>query len=368
MKIAMVSPYALNRHGGAQGQAIGLARSLRRLGHEVVVVGPADPDPALGDAIGDHFVVGHPTGVPTNGSVAPVALSPAAPLRAERFIRAGGFDVVHVHEPLAPLIAYGLVLRPPPAPMVATYHRAGISRALAPLRPLASLVGRRMQIRVAVSEAARQTGLQAGGGLFEVLFNGIDVARFESASPVRDPHGRPVVVFVGRHEQRKGLAVLLDAFTMLERPAVLWVIGEGPDTEALRRRAAPSDRVEWLGPLSDEEMAARLAGADVQSTPALYGESFGLVLLEGMAAGCVVVASDIDGYRQAAGGRAELVAPGDAHALAEALRQALTDAAAGTGRSAPEARAAARRHARAWSMDTLAERYADLYRRAITDT
>ena len=76
MKIAMVSPYALNRHGGAQGQAVGLARSLRRLGHEVVVVGPADPDPALGDAIGDHFVVGHPTGVPTNGSVAPVALSP----------------------------------------------------------------------------------------------------------------------------------------------------------------------------------------------------------------------------------------------------------------------------------------------------
>jgi phosphatidylinositol alpha-mannosyltransferase len=368
MKIAMVSPYALNRHGGAQGQAIGLARSLRRLGHEVVIVGPADPDPALGDEIGRHFVVGHPTGVPTNGSVAPVALSPAAPVRAERYIRAGGFDVVHIHEPLAPLIAYGLVLRPPPAPMVGTYHRAGTSRALAPLRPLAALVGRRMQIRVAVSEAARQTGLQAGGGPFEVLFNGIDMARFESAPPVRDPQGRPVVVFVGRHEQRKGLAVLLDAFTMVKRPAVLWVIGEGPDTEALHRRSPPSDRVEWLGPLSDEDMAARLAGADVLSTPALYGESFGLVLLEGMAAGCVVVASDIDGYRQAAGGRAELVAPGNAHALAEALDLALADAEAGTGRSAPAAIEAARQHARAWSMDTLAERYVEVYRRAIAAT
>ena len=141
-------------------------------------------------------------------------------------------------------------------------------------------------------------------------------------------------MFVGRHEQRKGLAVLLDAFTMVERPAVLWVIGEGPD-----RGPAPArttlDRVEWPGPLSDGEMAARLAGADVQSTPALHGESFGLVLLEGMAAGCVVVASDIDGYRQAAGGWAELVVPGDAHALAEALRRALTNASARTGGPLP---------------------------------
>ena len=118
---------------------------------------------------------------------------------------------------------------------------------------------------------------------------------------------------------------------------MLWVIGQGPDTEALRRRSPPSDRIEWLGPLSDEEMAARLAGADVQCAPALYGESFGLVLLEGMAAGCVVVASDIEGYREAAAGRAELVAPGDPGALAQALRQALADVAAGTGRSAPEA-------------------------------
>jgi phosphatidylinositol alpha-mannosyltransferase len=224
-----------------------------------------------------------------------------------------------------------------------------------------------MQIRVAVSEAAQRTGRQAGGGPFEVLFNGIDMARFESAPPVRDPQGRPVIVFVGRHEHRKGLAVLLDAFTMVERPAVLWVIGEGPDTEALRRRTPPSDRVEWLGALSDEEMASRLAGADVQCAPALGGESFGLVLLEGMAAGCVVVASDIDGYRQASGGQAELVPPGDAHALARALRQVLADVATGTGRAAPEARSAAREHARAWSMDTLALRYVELYQRAIAE-
>jgi phosphatidylinositol alpha-mannosyltransferase len=222
-----------------------------------------------------------------------------------------------------------------------------------------------MQIRVAVSEAARQTGLQAGGGEFEVLFNGIDMARFESASAVHDPLGRPVVVFVGRHEERKGLAVLLDAFARLEEPAVLWVIGQGPDTEALRRRSPPGERVQWLGPLSDEEVAARLAGADVQSAPALRGESFGLVLLEGMAAGCVVVASDIEGYREAAGGHAELVAAGDPDALAVTLRRSLADVAAARGRSSPDALAGAREHARAWSMDTLAERYVELYRRAI---
>ncbi len=225
-------------------------------------------------------------------------------------MRRGGFDVVHVHEPLAPVAAYGLVLRAP-VPMVGTYHRSGVSRWVPVLKPLAGFVGHRMQIRVAVSEAARETGLQAGGGDFEVLFNGVDVDRFESAEPVRDEQGRPAVLFLGRHEGRKGLNVLLDAFAMVERPAVLWVAGDGPATEVQRRRYPESDRVRWLGLLSDEEVASRLAGADVLCAPSLHGESFGMVLLEGMAGGCAVVASDIEGYRAAAGGHAELVPPGD---------------------------------------------------------
>ena len=169
-----------------------------------------------------------------------------------------------------------------------------------------------MQVRVAVSEAARETGLRSGGGDFEVLFNGVDMERFESAPPHRDAEGRPAVLFLGRHEPRKGLQVLLDAFATLERPAVLWVAGDGPATEVQRRRHPASDRVHWLGVLSDEEVASRLAGADVLCAPSLQGESFGMVLLEGMAAGCTVVASDIEGYRMAAGGHATLVPPGDA--------------------------------------------------------
>ena len=236
-----------------------------------------------------------------------MALWPTAAARAERFVRKGDFDVVHLHEPLAPMASYGFVLTAP-LPMVGTYHRAGVSRWVRPLRPLAELVGRRMQIRVAVSESARETGLSSGGGDFEVLFNGVDMERFESAPPHRDTEGRPAVLFLGRHEPRKGLHVLLDAFATLDRPAVLWVAGDGPATEVQRRRHPPSDRVHWLGMLSEEEVASRLAGADVLCAPSLQGESFGMVLLEGMAAGCTVVASDIEGYRVAAGGHATLVA------------------------------------------------------------
>ena len=357
----MVSPYSLSRPGGVQGQVIGLAGALRDLGHEVTVLAPARCDDDVPEAAGEHYVIGRPVALHSNGSVAPVALWPTEAARAERFVRHGDFDVVHLHEPLAPMASYGFVLTAP-LPMVGTYHRAGVSRWVRPLRPLAELVGRRMQIRVAVSESARETGQSAGGGDFEVLFNGVDMHRFESAPPHRDPEGRPAGLFLGRHEPRKGLHVLLDAFATLQRPAVLWVAGDGPATEVQRRRHPASDRVRWLGLLSEDEVASRLAGADVLCAPSLQGESFGMVLLEGMAAGCTVVASDIEGYRKAAGGHASLVPPGDAGALARALDGAL-DAA--TGPSAAAARKAATEYARAWSMETLARRYLDVYTRAI---
>ena len=357
----MLSPYSLSRPGGVQGQVIGLAGALRTLGHEVTVLAPARRGEDAPEAAGEHFVIGRPVELHSNGSVAPVALWPTEAARAERFVRKGRFDLVHLHEPLAPMASYGLVLTAP-LPMVGTYHRAGVSRWVRPLGPLAELVGRRMQVRVAVSESARQTGLTAGGGDFEVLFNGVDMHRFESAPPYRDAEGRPAVLFLGRHEPRKGLQVLLDAFAMLHRPAVLWVAGDGPATEVQRRRHPASDRVHWLGVLREDEVAARLAGAEVLCAPSLQGESFGMVLLEGMAAGCTVVASDIEGYRTAAGGHATLVPPGDAAALARALDGALE---AATGPSAVADRKAATEYARAWSMETLARRYVDVYRRAI---
>jgi phosphatidylinositol alpha-mannosyltransferase len=198
-----------------------------------------------------------------------------------------------------------------------------------------------------------------------VLFNGVDVERFTHAEPVHDEKGRPVVLFLGRHEQRKGLNVLLDAFATIERPAVLWIAGDGPAGEVQRRRHPASDRVRWLGTLTDEDVAARLAGADVLCAPSASGESFGMVLLEGMAAGCAVVASDLEGYRAASAGHAALVPPGDVPAFARAIGVALADALEGEGQSSPESRKAAIEHARNWSMDSLAERYVDVYQRAI---
>jgi phosphatidylinositol alpha-mannosyltransferase len=363
VKIAMLSPYSLSRPGGVQGQVLGLARALRKLGHQVTVIGPDEPaegDPRIAGE--EVFVMGGPTGLRSNGSVAPVTLSPIAPFRAERFVRQGGFDVLHVHEPLAPLAAYGFVLTGS-LPMVGTYHRSGVSRWVPLLKPLVVLVGARQQVRVAVSEAARETALRSSKGEYEVLYNGVDMDRFTRAEPVASD--LPTVLFLGRHETRKGLGILLDAFAQVERPAVLWVAGDGPQSEVQRRRHPESDRVKWLGTLNDTEVAARLLGADVLCAPSLRGESFGMVVLEGMAARCAVVASDLQGYRSAAGGHAVLVPPGDVGALARALGVALADAAEGSGQSSADALKAAETHAQGWSMESLAERYVDVYHRAI---
>jgi phosphatidyl-myo-inositol alpha-mannosyltransferase len=368
VKIAMLSPYSLSRPGGVQGQVLGLSRALRNLGHQVTVVGPDDP--AERDESGhgvvraspDMYVMGSPTGLRSNGSVAPVTISPIAAMRAERFVRKGGFDVLHLHEPLAPVAAYGFVASAP-LPMVGTYHRAGVSKWVPVLKPLVYLVGSRLQVRVAVSEAARETALLSSKGEYEVLYNGVDMDRFALADPVRSD--RPTVLFLGRHETRKGLGVRLYAFALLERPATLWVAGDGPQGEVQRRRHPESDRVNWLGTLSDREVDARLVGADVLCAPSLRGESFGMVVLEGMAARCAVVASDLQGYRSAAGGHAVLVPPGDVTALSRALGVALADAVEESGQSSPDALKAAETHAQGWSMESLAERYVDVYERAI---
>jgi phosphatidylinositol alpha-mannosyltransferase len=214
-----------------------------------------------------------------------------------------------------------------------------------------------------VSEAARDNVPGARVADFDVLFNGIDIDRYDSDAPA--PTTAPTILFVGRHEPRKGLAVLLEAFASLEGPAVLWVAGEGPATGELRRRYPASARLEWLGPISEAEKVRRMAGADVCCAPSLGGESFGLVLLEAMAARCALVASDIDGYRTSAGEHARLVAPGDADALGRALAEMVADVPAGRGRSSPVALEAAHRHAERWSMSTLAGRYVEIYERVL---
>ncbi|HTW99792.1 MAG TPA: glycosyltransferase family 4 protein, partial [Acidimicrobiales bacterium] len=178
---------------------------------------------------------------------------------------------------------------------------------------------------VAVSEPARDTLISVLGhdpGCV-VLWNGVDVDRFSRAAPW--PQDRPSIVFAGRHEPRKGLGILLEAFADVPGEVSLVVVGSGPLSDSLRRVAARDGRVEWCGALSDGDLARRLAAASIFVAPSLGGESFGLVLLEAMAASAAVIASDLPGYRLAVGDAASFVPPGDPAMLAEALRTLLAD-------------------------------------------
>lgn len=354
MRIGLLCPYSLSVPGGVQGQVSGLARALQSMGHEAQVFSPT----------------GAPVRLKANGSVAPVTLSPLDALRVERAMRRQHYEVVHLHEPMAPVLSYACLARHP-VPMVGTYHRAGGTGWYTAMGPLARWANDRLDARCAVSEAAAETARAAMGGTYQVLFNGVEVDRFASAEPA--PTAGPTILFVGRHEARKGLDVLLAAFAEVVADAgtrsgggpVLWVAGSGPETQWLQRRHPASERLQWLGVLDEDALASHLAGADVLCAPSLRGESFGMVLLEAMAAGTVVVASDLPGYRAAAGGHAALVPPGDVHALATGLARALADAERGSGHSSPEARLAAAAHVEEWSMPRLATRYLDVYRQAI---
>ena len=366
--MVLVCPYSLSRPGGVQGQVLGLARSLTRRGHEVTVCAPVDGPADL--PTGVRFVdAGRSSSLRANGSVAPVALAPAAARRALRAVRAVDADVVHVHEPFAPGLPYALLAGSELPPLVGTFHRSGGSVLYTLLAPLTRRLARRLVVRCAVSEAAAATAEHALGGTFEVLFNGIETDRYVGVDPW--PTEGPTTLFLGRHEERKGLGVLLDAWrTVAARPVdgpapVLWVAGDGPATAALQARHPESATVRWLGVLSEEEKERRLVGADVLAAPSLGGESFGLVLLEAMAARTVVVASDIDGYRQAAGGCAVLAPPGDAGALAGALADVLDGRSGTSGGSRADWLDAGAARAAGWSMAELAERYEARYRELV---
>ncbi|MGH9166032.1 MAG: glycosyltransferase family 4 protein [Acidimicrobiales bacterium] len=355
MRIGIVCPYSLSFPGGVQGQVLVQARALRALGHEARLLAPCDAAPP------DRGVTPLGRSVPfaSNGSVAPLAPDPACALRTLRALRDEDFDIVHLHEPLCPgptLIS----LLWSTGPMVATFHRAGASGAYRGLRPALRHLAGRLAVRCAVSVDARVTAEQAIGGNYELVFNGIEVERFAKATPW--PSGGPTVLFLGRHEPRKGLSVLLQAMADLPSDVRLWVAGTGPETAALKARVADDPRVEWLGRISDTEAAARLRAADVFCAPSLRGESFGVVLLEAMASSTPVVASDLPGYRNVVRHDREalLVAPGDSRSLASALSLVLGDAAL-----ADRLAAAGDVRAAELSSDRLAERYLELYDRVL---
>ncbi|HVM67022.1 MAG TPA: glycosyltransferase family 4 protein [Acidimicrobiales bacterium] len=351
MRIAQVCPYSLTLPGGVQAQVMGLTRVLRALGHEARVLGPCDGPPP------EPWVTPLGVSIPTasNGSVAPIAPDPSAALRTIRALHDEEFDVVHLHEPLVPGPPLTALIVAD-VPRLGTFHRAGGSLAYRRLRPVVRRLAKRLDARCAVSEAAAATAAAALGGRYEVLFNGIEVDRFASAEPW--PTEGPTILFMGRHEPRKGLAVLLEAMARLPSDVRLWVGSDGPQTRQLQSQYAGDPRIAWLGRIDDAEKARRLRGADVFCAPSLGGESFGVVLLEAMAAGAPVVASDLSGYRTVAraGVDALLVPPGEEEPLAAALCRVLGDPALSA-----ELRSSGERHVAGFAMECLAHRYLELY-------
>jgi len=355
MRVMLSCPYSLSVFGGVQGQVLGLAHALRALGVDARIIAPCDgppPEPGI-------TTVGPSTRVPSNGSVAPIAAGRPVARRTLEAIRSFEPDVLHLHEPFSPGSNHAALMGTR-VPAVGTFHSASEGRNgwYETLRsPLQALL-KRLAIRTAVSSEARRIVELTFGIQCEIVPNGIEIADFAVGEVW--PAATPAILFVGRHEPRKGLAVLLDAFAGLDRDAVLWVVGDGPQTSALRRRGV--SRVEWLGRVSDAEKHARLRGATIACFPSLDGESFGLVLLEAMAAGTALVASDIDGYRDVSRGEVEavLVPPGDA----ARLRDALSDLLGNAGRRS-EIVAAGHARAAEFSMTAVAERFVGLYERAI---
>lgn len=351
LRVGIVCPYSLSVPGGVQAQALGMARELRRRGIEARVLGPCDgPPPAA-------FVTPLGNSLPTaaNGSIAPLAPDPAATLRTIRALRDENFDVLHLHEPLAPGPTVA-ALTVHPAPVVGTFHAAGVSASYRFLASPLRWLHARVDHKVVVSRDALALVQGYLGGEYEVLFNGVETAEIEAVAP--RPTDRPAIFFLGRHEERKGLDVLLAALDRVPDDVELWVAGQGPDTARLQDQYGHDRRIHWLGRISEPDKLARLRGATIFCAPSLHGESFGIVLAEAMAAGTAVVASALDGYRNVAtdGVDAVLVPPGDADALAAALRDLLGDE-----RRRATLVAGGLERAGQLSMATLVERYHEIY-------
>lgn len=330
MRVGLVCPYDLRSHGGVQAHVLGLARWLTAAGHETYVLAPGviadDRWPHLGLSPHQLASTGGSVAVPYNGSVARVACGPVSSLRVRRWLAEHVLDVLHVHEPITPSAAV-LAVRAAAVPVVATFHTATPgSRSLAAAgRLMGDTIGR-IDEPIAVSRVAARVVEKHLGLRPRIVGNGIRLADFV-ATPATGPWrggNRPRITFVGRlREPRKGLGVLLAAVPEIlrRRPYVeICVAGAGAPVPA------PS-QVRYLGDISDTERNDLLAASDVFVAPHTGRESFGIVLLEALASGASVVASNLPAFvdllHDADGPVGHVVEAGVAGPLAAAVVDAL---------------------------------------------
>jgi len=329
MRIGMVCPYSFDVPGGVQSHILQLAEVMRERGHFVSVLAPSSPHVTLPD-----YVVsgGKAVPIPYNGSVARLRFGPATHRMVKRWLAAGDFDVLHLHEPNAPSLSL-LALMIAEGPIVATFHTSttkslGLSMFQGILRPW----NEKIMGRIAVSDLARRWQIEALGSDAVQIPNGVDVASYACA-PLLPGYPRPgkTVLFLGRFDEpRKGMAVLLAALpALVERFSEIEVliVGRGDEDELREQAGDLAGHLRFLGQVDDATKASALRSADVYCAPNTGGESFGIVLVEAMAAGTPVVASNLDAFRRvlddgAAGLLVPIENPG---ALAEALVTVLTN-------------------------------------------
>ncbi len=355
MNIGMVSPYSWDFPGGVNRHVEQLSEQLRGRGHRVKVIAPG------GSSSGDFFSVGGSFAVSANRSRANISFGPRVAARIRGLLRHEPFDVLHLHEPLIPSSSM-LALFNSRCANLATFHaaREGGSLGYRLAWPLLERLARRIEVRAAVSPAAEDLVSRYFPGDYRILPNGVDTRSFTPEGPVLDGLEPDAfnIVFVGRSEPRKGLDVLLTALPAVRdvHPEVrLLVVGteEGPDEH---------EGVLWLGRIPDGLVPAAYRSGYIMASPALGWESFGIVLLEAMASGLPVVASDIPGYRAVLedGVQGILVPPGDSGALADALLELIDDEAKRKTLSA-----AALRRAREFSWERLVGDVEEAYAEAV---
>jgi phosphatidylinositol alpha-mannosyltransferase len=374
MRIAIVSPYSWTYAGGVNRHVEALAGELVERRHEVRVLAPSDPPDRRSRVLHrradadpperpEYLIpLGRTIGLKANGAVSNVSLFPDALTTMRRELRAGRFDVVHVHEPVVPFISWDACSFPD-APVVGTFH----AYSTKPMpNKIANVVGARrkfnqLHARIAVSEAAAWTGRRWFGGSYEVIPNGVDV---DAPPPRPAPSSDELrVLFVGRAEERKGLPVLLTAFEALVEhvPSRLTLVGvTAADVARYVSDPEALARIDPLGRIDGAALWDRLAAADVLVAPSLAGESFGMILTEAFAAGTPVIASHIAGYADVVtdGVDGALVPPADPQRLAEELQRMYVEPA-----RREEMGRAARRSAERYAWPHVAARVESVYER-----
>jgi len=329
MRIGMVCPYSFDVPGGVQSHVRQLAEVLRDRGQDVSVLAPSSPHVELPEYV---VSAGRAVPIPYNGSVARLQISPAVSGKIRRWLTDGDFDVLHLHEPNAPSVSMW-ALRIAEGPIVATFHTSTTkSLMLSMFGGLLQPMHEKIIGRIAVSDLARRWQMEALGSDAVEIPNGVDVGAMASA-PLLDGYPRPAktVLFLGRYDEpRKGMAVLIGALpSLVERfPGLqVLIVGRGNEDELRSKAGDLAAHLCFLGLVDDAAKASAMRSADVYCAPNLGGESFGIVLVEAMAAGTPVVASDLHAFRRVLrdGEAGRLVAIDDSAALAEGLIAVLDD-------------------------------------------